>query len=245
MILAFLMAVSSACVSRNQDSPYGATAETQSDSKTYFVDLLPLQPSVEVSQAEEYFERVGDVISRHGLKKLASYIVTQTMGGSYEVQMINFYELENEDTMPSIQNDPDYQRHVSFRNSTFVMDRVGMFTLSALTKVKFKSEPGKLYFVDFLPFQSGVTVARQEEYFKRVGKVVKKHGLKRIGGFKVEQALGTQAITPHAINLWTVESPETFPGIMGDPDYQQNVPFRNETFVMEKANMFMLTGAGR
>jgi len=98
----------------------------------------------------------------------------------------------------------------------------------------------KLMFIDLLYLQPGVNEARVEEYFTRITPIVEKHGLKRIGGFKVTKKIMGD-IGPNFINLWVVSGPHTFDAIFKDKAYLKNVPFRNSTFDMNKANMFMLS----
>ena len=97
----------------------------------------------------------------------------------------------------------------------------------------------EMMFVDLLYLQPGVEDAQVEEYFSRVSPIIAKHGLKRVGGFKVTQKMGG-SIEPDFVNLWVVAGPHTFEGIFSDEEYRQHVPFRNSTFDMERANMFML-----
>ncbi len=96
-----------------------------------------------------------------------------------------------------------------------------------------------MMFVDMLYLQPGVDESQVEEYFSRIEPVVAKHGLKRVGSFKVTQKM-RGSIDPDFMNLWVVAGPQTFEGIFGDEEYKQHVPFRNSTFDMERANMFML-----
>ena len=97
----------------------------------------------------------------------------------------------------------------------------------------------EMMFVDLLYLQPGVEDAQVEEYFSRIAPIVAKHGLKRVGSFKVTQKM-RGSIEPDFLNLWVVSGPHTFEGIFGDEEYKQHVPFRNSTFDMERANMFML-----
>ena len=97
----------------------------------------------------------------------------------------------------------------------------------------------KMMFVDLLYLQPGVEESQVEEYFSRIESVVAKHGLKRVGSFKVTQKM-RGSIDPDFVNLWVVAGPQTFEGIFGDEEYKKHVPFRNSTFDMERANMFML-----
>ena len=97
----------------------------------------------------------------------------------------------------------------------------------------------EMMFVDLLYLQPGVEDAQVEEYFSRIAPVVAKHGLKRISSFKVTQKM-KGSIEPDFVNLWVVAGPNTFKAIFGDKAYLQHVPFRNSTFDMSRANMFML-----
>lgn len=221
----------------------GNAAVPSTAEKAYMVDFLPLQAGVNVDQAEDYFALIGQVMQTHGLKRIASYRVGQVMAGSNEPQLINFYEVGSEATISALMGDPAYEQHVRVRNRTFDMPRVGMLMLRPITPVSLEAQAGHLYFVDLLPLQPGADVERQEEYFERVGSVINKHGLNRLGGFEVTAVMGTPDISPDLVNLWSVDTPETFPGIMGDPQYQRHVEFRNGTFVMKDASMFMLAGA--
>ncbi|MFB3106996.1 MAG: hypothetical protein ACE1ZA_19005, partial [Pseudomonadales bacterium] len=96
-----------------------------------------------------------------------------------------------------------------------------------------------MMFVDLLHLQPGVEDSQVEEYFSRIEPIVAKHGLKRVGSFKVTQKM-RGSIDPDFVNLWVVAGPKTFEGIFGDEEYKQHVQFRNSTFDMERANMFML-----
>ena len=97
----------------------------------------------------------------------------------------------------------------------------------------------EMMFIDLLFLQPGVEDAQVEEYFSRIAPIVAKHGLKRVGSFKVTHKM-RGSIDPDFLNLWVVAGPQTFEGIFSDEEYKKHVPFRNSTFDMERANMFML-----
>jgi len=103
-----------------------------------------------------------------------------------------------------------------------------------------QANPPKLMFVDLLYLQPGIDESDVEEYFKRITPIVEKHGLKRVGGFKVTKTMKGN-IEPNFINLWVVSGPHTFDRIFKDKAYLKNVPFRNKIFDMKRANMFMLS----
>lgn len=96
-----------------------------------------------------------------------------------------------------------------------------------------------IMFVDLLYLQPGVDVAQAEEYFSRITPVVARHGLKRVGSFRVTKKM-SGSIEPDLVNLWVVAGPQTFKGIFNDKNYLKHVPFRDSTFDMKRANMFML-----
>ena len=100
-------------------------------------------------------------------------------------------------------------------------------------------EQPKMMFIDLLPVLEGVKAERVEEYFRRIGDVVDKHGLKRVGSFKVTKKLNGET-NPQYVNLWVVKSGDTFGNIFEDKDYQKHIEFRNSTFDMSNAEMFML-----
>ena len=116
---------------------------------------------------------------------------------------------------------------------------VATASLFALDKASAARTPDMM-FVDLLYLQPGVEDAQVEEYFSRIAPIVAKHGLKRVGSFKVTHTM-RGSIEPDFLNLWVVAGPHTFEGIFGDEEYKHHVPFRNSTFDMERANMFMLT----
>ncbi len=111
-----------------------------------------------------------------------------------------------------------------------------LFTLNQASAARGAPE---MMFVDMLFLQPGIEDAQVEEYFARVTPVVAKHGLKRVGSFKVTQKM-RGSIEPDFLNLWVVAGPHTFEGIFSDEEYKKHVPFRNSTFDMERINMFML-----
>ena len=118
----------------------------------------------------------------------------------------------------------------------FVVVTASLFTLNQASA---DGRATKMMFVDLLYLQPGVEDAQVEEYFARISPIVAKHGLKRVGSFKVTQKM-RGSIDPDFVNLWVVAGPQTFEGIFRDEEYKQHVPFRNSTFDMERANMFML-----
>ena len=111
-----------------------------------------------------------------------------------------------------------------------------LFTINQASAAQSTPE---MMFIDLLFLQPGVEDAQVEEYFSRIAPIVAKHGLKRVGSFKVTQKM-RGSIEPDFLNLWVVAGPHTFEGIFGDEEYKHHVPFRNSTFDMERANMFML-----
>ena len=117
-----------------------------------------------------------------------------------------------------------------------VAGATSVFTLNQASAAQSAPE---MMFVDLLFLQPGVEDAQVEEYFSRIAPIVAKHGLKRVGSFKVTQKM-RGSIEPDFLNLWVVAGPQTFEGIFSDEEYKQHVPFRNSTFDMERAIMFML-----
>lgn len=116
----------------------------------------------------------------------------------------------------------------------------GATSVFALNQASAAQSAPEMMFVDLLFLQPGVEDAQVEEYFSRIAPIVAKHGLKRVGSFKVTHKM-RGSIEPDFLNLWVVAGPQTFEGIFSDEEYKQHVPFRNSTFDMERANMFMLT----
>lgn len=112
-------------------------------------------------------------------------------------------------------------------------------SLLTLHQARAENRAPEMMFVDMLFLQSGVADAQVEEYFSRISPIVAKHGLNRVGSFKVTKKM-RGSIEPDFVNLWVVAGPHTFKGIFSDQEYMQHVPFRNSTFDMERANMFML-----
>ncbi len=104
-------------------------APTPSDAELLFIDMLPLQPGVAESQADEYFTKVGEVVERHGLVPLARFRITKKLSGSSEPNLVNLWTMAGPKTMPGIQGDSAYQKNVPFRNATFDMSSISMFTL--------------------------------------------------------------------------------------------------------------------
>ena len=132
---------------------------------------------------------------------------------------------------------------ITLLNKTLVMTAlliiVSTASLFTSDHVHAESKAPAMMFVDMLFLQPGVDDAQVEEYFSRIAPIVAKHGLKRVGSFKVTTKM-RGSIEPDFVNLWVVAGAHTFKGIFGDQEYKKHVPFRNSTFNMEKANMFML-----
>lgn len=99
-------------------------------------------------------------------------------------------------------------------------------------------ETAPLYLVDMLQLNPGVPASQAEEYFSRITPVIAKHGLENIYRFEVMAKLAGTA-QPQLVNVWSMSSPQTMAGIQSDPDYQDNVAFRNATFDMSQAEMFI------
>ena len=97
----------------------------------------------------------------------------------------------------------------------------------------------ELMFIDLLPIKAGVTDERVETYFKKIAPVVKKHGLIRVGGYKIIKKMKGET-NPNFVNIWIVKDHSTFDNIFSDPDYHKHIEFRNSTFDMVKAEMFLL-----
>jgi len=100
------------------------------------------------------------------------------------------------------------------------------------------SEDTSLYLIDMLQLKPGVPPSQADEYFSRITPVIAKHGLQNVYHFAVNSKLAGTA-QPQLINVWSMSGPETMSGIQSDPDYQANVAFRNATFDMAKAEMFI------
>ncbi len=96
----------------------------------YLVDVLHLQPNVEISRANTYFTRIMPIVAKHGLKRVFSYVVVNDMTNpNSPADMINIWSVSGEGTMPGIMNDPAYLKNVEFRNGTFDMSKTKMFIL--------------------------------------------------------------------------------------------------------------------
>jgi len=100
------------------------------------------------------------------------------------------------------------------------------------------SEDTSLYLIDMLRLKPGVPASQADEYFSRITPVIAKHGLQNVYHFAVNSKLAGTA-QPQLVNVWSMSGAETMSGIQSDPDYQANVAFRNATFDMAKAEMFI------
>ncbi len=133
---------------------------------------------------------------------------------------------------------------MKFRNTfaaiTFVAVAVGAVFMAEQAVAEGAQPSRDMMFVDLLYVQPGVGDAQVEEYFSRIAPIVAKHGLMRIGSFKVTQKMGG-SIEPHYLNLWAVAGAETFKSIFEDEEYTKNIPLRNSIFDMARAHMFMLS----
>jgi len=107
-----------------------SAGETSSGETMYMIDILHLQPGVNISRARTYFSKVMPVVSKHGLKRVQSFTVVNEMGNpKSSVSMINVWTITGKSTMPAIMNDPNYLKNVEFRNGTFDMSKTKMFML--------------------------------------------------------------------------------------------------------------------
>ena len=111
---------------------------------------------------------------------------------------------------------------ITLAAAALVVAAASLFTLENASAAR----TPEMMFVDLLYLQPGVEDAQVEEYFSRIAPIVAKHGLKRVGSFKVTQKM-RGSIEPDFLNLWVVSGPHTFEGIFGDEEYKQHVPFRN------------------
>ena len=203
----------------------------------YMMDLLKLKPGVDPQQAEVYFSKIGPVIAKHGLENVYRFQVETKMAGAVEPQIVNLWSVRGPDTMPGIMNDPAYQANMALRDSTFEMPEIEMFMLQATGP--FDQTEAPLLFVDLLDLQPRADTDRAAEYFSRIEPIVEGHGLVPVARFEVTKKMAG-SMEPKLVNLWTMRGPDTFPGIMQDPRYQDNVAFRNATFDMKSAAMYTL-----
>lgn len=100
----------------------------------FFVDILYLQEGKTIADANEYFDRVETVVRKHGLRRIIPGLsVVNNMAGNLNADMVNvWFMTDTENTFKNIMGDPQYLKHVEFRNATFDMERANMMLLQPL-----------------------------------------------------------------------------------------------------------------
>lgn len=96
----------------------------------YMIDILYFQEGKTIKDAQEYFKRIEPIVKKHGLVRVKPALeITDTLRGmELSPNSINIWELADpENTLPNIMNDPEYQKHVTRRNSTFDMEKTILF----------------------------------------------------------------------------------------------------------------------
>jgi uncharacterized protein (DUF1330 family) len=97
----------------------------------FFIDILYLQEGKTVADANEYFDRVEAVVRKHGLRRIMPGLsVIQNMAGELNADLVNIWFMtDTQNTFNNIMGDPNYLKHIEFRNATFDMERANMMLL--------------------------------------------------------------------------------------------------------------------
>ena len=109
---------------------FSAIAFAKKEPEHYMIDILYLQEGKTFADVNEYFKRIEPVAKKHGLVRVQpSLEVTKLLTGIEEApHSVNIWKVADpKTTLPNISNDPEYQKHISRRNSTFEMSKTILF----------------------------------------------------------------------------------------------------------------------
>jgi hypothetical protein len=104
-------------------TPASGTAESNDAAPYYYIDLLYLNHGKGVDDAEDYFRRLGPIATRHGLKRVDTYSVSETLQGKERADLVNIWWVAGPKTFGGISNDSEYKKLTKIRDVVFDMSR--------------------------------------------------------------------------------------------------------------------------
>jgi uncharacterized protein (DUF1330 family) len=105
-----------------------------------------------------------------------------------------------------------------------------------------QSVDGRTRLVAVLPMKEGYGPNDQDTYEARIAPIIAEHGMVRDSAYTVMKFLGGSGPSAAStVGVWSLESPAGLQGVMTDPKYQANVPYRDQLHDMAHVNMYLAT----
>jgi len=237
------LALSPGCRSADRPDPSGPpTPEVVQEPAAHLVAFLPMREGYGPSDQDAYEAKIAPIAASHGMARTTALSVSKFLGGAGPVQAstIGVWSLDSPASMTGTMSDPGYAENVALRDRIHDMPNAAMY----MTTEEFSAgpvKPGGAILVGLLAMNEGYGFDEHHDYEASIADVTKRHGMKLIAEYRVQDKLSPSAPDAAAINIWQLESPESLGAVMRDPEYQQHIEHRDELHDMETTAMWFTT----
>lgn len=202
----------------------------------YLLDFVIMNEGYGIEERNNYEAIIEPISGKYGAKIIRSYDLKQHLGGAIPNAIrLNVWELPD-GAMQKLQQDPDYQALVAYRDRIHSMADGSLFMA---TESLGKREPTTdTIMVDLVVMQDGYGLEEREAYERKMAPIGAKYGVEKFATYDILQKVGGAAPDGLRVNLWAVPDPSAMAKAMSDPDYQKLIPRRDQIHRMDLVTLF-------
>ena len=223
----------------------GVNASSQEKIRTndyVLLDLVVLNENYTSKDRVSYSKETSKIAAKYDIKKSQSFGINAYIAGMGPKNALEFnlWTMKSPAAMAQLGQDSNYQANVPKRDKIHNMKALSLFLARPKAGFSnFKPKKGKTYLLDFVIMDEQAGALQRTIYNQKVQQIAKKHGINMVSSFDVLQKLGGQIDGVLEVNIWEMDSPESMKALGGDPEYQANVPFRDQIHNMKDLTLYL------
>lgn len=202
----------------------------------YLLDFVVMNEGYGIEERNNYEAIIEPISTKYGAKIVRSYDLKQHLGGAIPKAIrFNVWEL-SDGAMQKLQQDPDYQALVAYRDRIHNMKDGSLFM--ATESLGNREPMTDTIMVDLVVMQDGYGLKQREAYERKTAPIGVKYGVEKFATYDIVQKIGGAAPDGLRVNLWAVPDPSAMAMVNSDPDYQKQVPKRDQIHKMDLVTLF-------
>jgi len=209
----------------------------------YLLDFVVMNEGYGIEERNNYEAMIEPISAKYGAKIIRSYDLKQHLGGAIPNAIrFNVWEVP-EGAMQKLQQDPDYQALVAYRDRIHSMNDGSLFM--ATESLGNREPTTDTIMVDLVVMQDGYGLTEREAYERKIVPIGAKYGVEKFATYDIVQKMAGAAPDGLRVNLWAVPDPSAMAMANSDPDYQKQIPNRDQIHKMDLVTLFFADQAER